>query len=158
MGNISLAQRYLEDKVSGGSLSNYSMCLVAYALALANSPVAGAALNELRRRADLIGEKPLLCKQARSVQKCNKPMQLWCRRWGDDVELLGWPAVTRLAPSLCAGGDDLLRAAGAALWPRPAGVRIGLLVGHRPLARPAAEPVRRLLVHTGERRRRLTGR
>lgn len=99
--------------MSGGSLSNYSMCLVAYALALANSPVAGAALNELRRRADLIGEKALPCKQARSVQKCDKPMQLCCRRWGDDVELLGRPAVTRLAPSLRAGGDDLLRAAGS---------------------------------------------
>eukprot|EP00066_Takifugu_rubripes_P028231 XP_011617497.1 PREDICTED: CD109 antigen-like [Takifugu rubripes] len=53
-GNISLAQKYLEDKVTGGGLSNYSMCLAAYALALANSPVASAALNELRRRADLI--------------------------------------------------------------------------------------------------------
>uniref|UniRef100_H3DHJ9 CD109 molecule n=1 Tax=Tetraodon nigroviridis TaxID=99883 RepID=H3DHJ9_TETNG len=53
-GNVSLAQRYLEDKVSGGGLSNYSMCLAAYALALANSPQAGRALDELRRRADLI--------------------------------------------------------------------------------------------------------
>lgn len=89
------------------------MCLVAYALALANSPVAGAALNELRRRADFIGEKALLCKQAWPVEKCNKLMQPRCRRWGDDVELLGRPAVTRLAPSLRAGGDDLIRAAGS---------------------------------------------
>lgn len=99
--------------MSGGRLSNYSMCLVAYALALANSPVAGTALDELRRRADLIGETPLPCKQARPLQKCNKPMHLWCRRWGHDVELLGRPAVTRLASSLHAGGDDLLRAAGS---------------------------------------------
>lgn len=99
--------------MSGGSLSNYSMCLVAYVLALANSPVAGEALNELRRRADLIGEKPPLCKQAWSVQKSNKPMQLWRGRWRDDVELLGRPDVIRLAPPLCAGGDDLLRAAGS---------------------------------------------
>lgn len=51
-GNVSLAQKYLEDKVTGGGISNYSLCLVAYALSLANSPVAGAALNELSRRAD----------------------------------------------------------------------------------------------------------
>ncbi|TMS21555.1 CD109 antigen [Larimichthys crocea] len=49
--NISRAQRYLEDKVSSGVASNYSLCLVAYALALANSPVAGTALTELSRRA-----------------------------------------------------------------------------------------------------------
>ncbi|XP_042356057.1 CD109 antigen-like [Plectropomus leopardus] len=51
-GNVSLAQQYLEDKVSTGVVSNYSLCLVAYALALANSPVAGTALDELIRRAD----------------------------------------------------------------------------------------------------------
>ncbi|TKS86408.1 CD109 antigen 150 kDa TGF-beta-1-binding protein C3 and PZP-like alpha-2-macroglobulin domain-containing protein 7 [Collichthys lucidus] len=49
--NISRAQRYLEDKVSSGVASNYSLCLVAYALALASSPVAGTALTELSRRA-----------------------------------------------------------------------------------------------------------
>uniref|UniRef100_A0A3Q3F453 CD109 molecule n=1 Tax=Labrus bergylta TaxID=56723 RepID=A0A3Q3F453_9LABR len=43
---------YLEDKVSSGVVSNYSLCLVAYALTLANSPVAVAALTELSRRAD----------------------------------------------------------------------------------------------------------
>lgn len=54
-GNVSLAQKYLEDKVSSGGVSNYSLCLVAYALALANSPVAGTALNELSRRAEYRG-------------------------------------------------------------------------------------------------------
>lgn len=54
-GNVSLAQTYLEDKVSSGVVSNYSLCLVAYALALANSPVAGIALTELTRRADYRG-------------------------------------------------------------------------------------------------------
>ncbi|KAG8013590.1 hypothetical protein GBF38_022041, partial [Nibea albiflora] len=49
---ISRAQRYLEDKVSSGVASNYSLCLVAYALVLANSRVAGTALTELSRRAD----------------------------------------------------------------------------------------------------------
>uniref|UniRef100_A0A3Q4AFB4 Uncharacterized protein n=1 Tax=Mola mola TaxID=94237 RepID=A0A3Q4AFB4_MOLML len=34
------------------NISNYSLCLVAYALALANSPVAGTALNKLSSRAD----------------------------------------------------------------------------------------------------------
>uniref|UniRef100_A0A8C2Z6S3 CD109 molecule n=2 Tax=Cyclopterus lumpus TaxID=8103 RepID=A0A8C2Z6S3_CYCLU len=52
-GNVSLAQRYLENKVSSRAVvSNYSLSLVAYALALASSPVAGAALDELSRRAD----------------------------------------------------------------------------------------------------------
>ncbi|XP_036927375.1 CD109 antigen-like isoform X2 [Acanthopagrus latus] len=50
--NVSLAVRYLEDKVSSGVVSNYSLCLVAYALSQANSPVAGTALDELKRRAD----------------------------------------------------------------------------------------------------------
>ncbi|XP_051246774.1 CD109 antigen-like [Dicentrarchus labrax] len=50
--NVSLAQRYLEDKVSSGRVSNYSLCLVAYALALANRPVAGIVLDELNGRAD----------------------------------------------------------------------------------------------------------
>ncbi|XP_049917736.1 CD109 antigen-like [Epinephelus moara] len=51
-GNVSLAQKYLEDRVSTGVVSNYSLCLVAYALALANSPVADTALDQLSRRAD----------------------------------------------------------------------------------------------------------
>ncbi|XP_071355028.1 CD109 antigen-like [Trachinotus anak] len=51
-GNVSLAKTYLEIKVTSGVVSNYSLCLVAYALALANSPVAGTALSELIRRAD----------------------------------------------------------------------------------------------------------
>ncbi|XP_038585798.1 CD109 antigen-like [Micropterus salmoides] len=51
-GSVSLAQSYLEDKVSSGVVSNYSLCLVAYALSLANSPVASNALAELSRRAD----------------------------------------------------------------------------------------------------------
>lgn len=53
--NVSMAQTYLENKVSSGGLSNYSLCLVAYALALANSPVVGTALNELSQRADYTG-------------------------------------------------------------------------------------------------------
>ncbi|KAK2826253.1 hypothetical protein Q5P01_020467 [Channa striata] len=52
-GNVSLAQRYLENQVSSGIVSNYSLCLVTYALTLANSPVADAALAELNTRADL---------------------------------------------------------------------------------------------------------
>ncbi|XP_056151328.1 CD109 antigen-like [Lampris incognitus] len=50
--NVSLARRYLESSVFGGVVSNYTLCLAAYALALANSPVAGTALAELSRRAD----------------------------------------------------------------------------------------------------------
>ncbi|XP_059208526.1 CD109 antigen-like [Centropristis striata] len=51
-GNVSLALTYLEDKMSSGVVSNYSLCLVAYALALANNPGARTALDELSRRAD----------------------------------------------------------------------------------------------------------
>ncbi|XP_061599290.1 CD109 antigen [Cololabis saira] len=50
--NVSLALRYLESKVADGVVSNYSLCLVAYALSLGNSPVAGRALTELSMRAD----------------------------------------------------------------------------------------------------------
>lgn len=55
-GNVSLARTYLEDRVTSGRLSNYSLCLAAYALVLANSPVAGTALSELGRRADYRGK------------------------------------------------------------------------------------------------------
>ncbi|KAG7226237.1 hypothetical protein INR49_002987, partial [Caranx melampygus] len=51
-GNVSLAQTYLENQVTGGVVSNYSLALVAYALVLANSRLADTALSELTRRAD----------------------------------------------------------------------------------------------------------
>ncbi|XP_053290845.1 CD109 antigen [Pleuronectes platessa] len=50
--NVSLATRYLEIKVSSEVVSNYSLCLVTYALALANSQTAAAALYQLISRAD----------------------------------------------------------------------------------------------------------
>ncbi|XP_076017641.1 CD109 antigen-like [Genypterus blacodes] len=49
---MSMARQYLENSVSRGAISNYSLCLVAYALALAQSPVAETALFELERRAE----------------------------------------------------------------------------------------------------------
>lgn len=55
LGNVSLAQKYLENKVSSGIASNYTLCLVAYALTLANSPVAADVLTELSKRADYTG-------------------------------------------------------------------------------------------------------
>ncbi|KAM4625907.1 CD109 antigen-like [Polymixia lowei] len=52
-GNVSLTIKYLESRVmSGGVVSNYSLCLAAYALAMTNSPEADTALAELSRRAD----------------------------------------------------------------------------------------------------------
>lgn len=68
--NVSLAQKYLESRVSSGVLSNYSLSLVAYALALAKSPVAGTALDELTRRADYRGNlvKVFCCFIFRNVQ------------------------------------------------------------------------------------------
>uniref|UniRef100_A0A668A7E1 CD109 molecule n=1 Tax=Myripristis murdjan TaxID=586833 RepID=A0A668A7E1_9TELE len=46
---------YLESRVTTGVVSNYTLCLVAYALALANSRVTETALTQLSRRADMIG-------------------------------------------------------------------------------------------------------
>ncbi|XP_063765297.1 CD109 antigen-like [Eleginops maclovinus] len=51
-GNLSLAQSYLENKAASGGISNYSLCLTAYALALANSPAAEPALDKVSSRAD----------------------------------------------------------------------------------------------------------
>ncbi|MED6248546.1 hypothetical protein ATANTOWER_001779, partial [Ataeniobius toweri] len=51
-GNVSLALRYLESKVSSDVVSNYSLCLVAYALALGSSPLLDSVISELSRRAD----------------------------------------------------------------------------------------------------------
>ncbi|XP_036065942.1 CD109 antigen-like [Oryzias melastigma] len=52
--NVSLALNYLENKLSSGVVSNYSLSLVAYALARGNRPLASRALSELRSRADNI--------------------------------------------------------------------------------------------------------
>lgn len=54
--SVSLARKYLEDKVSSEVISNYSLCLTAYALALVNSPVSFTALTQLGKRADYIGD------------------------------------------------------------------------------------------------------
>ncbi|CDR01098.1 unnamed protein product, partial [Oncorhynchus mykiss] len=54
-GNESLTRSYLEGEVASGVSSNYSLCLAAYALSLANSLTAGTALDELKRRADIRG-------------------------------------------------------------------------------------------------------
>ncbi|XP_005739093.1 CD109 antigen-like [Pundamilia nyererei] len=52
--SVFLARKYLEDKVSSEVISNYSLCLTAYALALVNSPVSFTALTQLGKRADYI--------------------------------------------------------------------------------------------------------
>nr|XP_023850526.1 CD109 antigen-like [Salvelinus alpinus] len=52
-GNVSLTRSYLEGEVASGVSSNYSLCLAAYALSLANSLTAGTALDELKSRADI---------------------------------------------------------------------------------------------------------
>ncbi|KAL2081856.1 hypothetical protein ACEWY4_021674 [Coilia grayii] len=48
---VSLARSFLEAKVDGGISSDYSLCLVTYALSLAGSAKATAAMNELLGRA-----------------------------------------------------------------------------------------------------------
>ncbi|KAM9777955.1 CD109 antigen-like [Neosynchiropus ocellatus] len=56
MSNVSLATKYLEDKVSSGVVSNYSLSLAAYALSLAASAAADTVLHKLALRADNRGE------------------------------------------------------------------------------------------------------
>nr|XP_061824601.1 CD109 antigen-like isoform X2 [Nerophis lumbriciformis] len=56
ISNMSMMQTYLEGHVTNGALSNYTLCLAAYALALAKSPAAATALTELSRRADYKGD------------------------------------------------------------------------------------------------------
>ncbi|KAM4540280.1 CD109 antigen-like [Fundulus diaphanus] len=51
--NVSLALKYLEGKVSSGVVSNYSLCLVAYALALSGSPALESVISQLKGRADV---------------------------------------------------------------------------------------------------------
>ncbi|PWA16432.1 hypothetical protein CCH79_00004627, partial [Gambusia affinis] len=50
--HVSLSLRYLERKVSSGIVSNYTLCLVAYALALGKSSVLERVITELTTRAD----------------------------------------------------------------------------------------------------------
>ncbi|KAL0969280.1 hypothetical protein UPYG_G00224960 [Umbra pygmaea] len=56
--NVLLTKSYLEERVSKMVSSNYSLCLVAYSLALANSPVAAKALDELMARAEYKDDVP----------------------------------------------------------------------------------------------------
>ncbi|XP_068195427.1 CD109 antigen-like [Antennarius striatus] len=51
-GHVMLAITYLENRLSDAGVSNYSLCLLAYALTLANSPLVDKALTELERRAE----------------------------------------------------------------------------------------------------------
>lgn len=62
--SVSLARKYLEDKVSSGVISNYSLCLTAYALALVSSPVSFTALTQLSKRADYMGDSAFFLPEA----------------------------------------------------------------------------------------------
>ncbi|XP_056419557.1 uncharacterized protein LOC130361023 [Hyla sarda] len=52
---VQKAVQYLEGKYDGGITSNYTLSVVVYALSLANSSKAGAALNVLNSRASITG-------------------------------------------------------------------------------------------------------
>lgn len=52
---VSMAQNFLESRVAQGVSSDYSLCLVTYALSLADSESAQAAMDELMGRAVEMG-------------------------------------------------------------------------------------------------------
>lgn len=52
---VSTAQNFLESRVPLGVSSDYSLCLVTYALLLASSGSAAAAMDELMARAEEMG-------------------------------------------------------------------------------------------------------
>lgn len=52
---VSMAQSFLESRVAQGVSSDYSLCLVTYALSLAGSGSAQAAMDELMSRAVEMG-------------------------------------------------------------------------------------------------------
>ncbi|KAM9435516.1 CD109 antigen [Clarias gariepinus] len=56
---ISSAMNYLTSRLSQGIFSNYSLCLVTYALSLAKSPSAVIALDELMNRAQMYDGIPM---------------------------------------------------------------------------------------------------
>lgn len=58
--SVSSARSYLTTQLSLGITSNYSLCLVTYALSLANSSVASSALTQLLNRAIMRGASPIL--------------------------------------------------------------------------------------------------
>uniref|UniRef100_A0A668TCV7 CD109 molecule n=1 Tax=Oreochromis aureus TaxID=47969 RepID=A0A668TCV7_OREAU len=68
VNSVSLARKYLEDKVSSGVISNYSLCLTAYALALVSSPVSFTALTQLSKRADYMGDSAFFLPELPSAQ------------------------------------------------------------------------------------------
>ncbi|KAI4875837.1 hypothetical protein NFI96_005886 [Prochilodus magdalenae] len=58
-GQVSAAISYLTYKLSQGISSNYSLCLVTYALSLAKSPYAATAMKELMNRAQMQNDVPM---------------------------------------------------------------------------------------------------
>uniref|UniRef100_A0A3B3WDK8 CD109 molecule n=1 Tax=Poecilia mexicana TaxID=48701 RepID=A0A3B3WDK8_9TELE len=72
--NVSLSLRYLESKVSSGIVSNYTLCLVAYALALGKSNVQERVITELTRRADYRGDSE--CLRSNSQQQHSAQIEM----------------------------------------------------------------------------------
>ncbi|XP_062857949.1 CD109 antigen [Trichomycterus rosablanca] len=56
---VSAAVKYLTSRLNQGISSNYSLCLVTYALSLARSPAANSALTQLMNRADMNDGVPM---------------------------------------------------------------------------------------------------
>lgn len=67
---VSLSLRYLERKVSSGIVSNYTLCLVAYALALGKSSILERVITELTTRADYRGESECILRHKKCKITC----------------------------------------------------------------------------------------
>ncbi|KAG7316435.1 hypothetical protein KOW79_019976 [Hemibagrus wyckioides] len=70
---VSAAMNYLTSKLSQGISSNYSLCLMTYALSLAKSPSANIALIELMKRAQIHDGVPMWSTGGSSVSESWQP-------------------------------------------------------------------------------------
>ncbi|KAK2864229.1 hypothetical protein Q7C36_003383 [Tachysurus vachellii] len=70
---VSAAMNFLTSKLRQGISSNYSLCLVTYALSLAKSPSAAIALTELMKRAQIHDGVPMWSSGGSSVSESWQP-------------------------------------------------------------------------------------
>lgn len=137
----------LKAAVSDQLDNTYTMALLSYTFTLAqNQDMRAKLITHLDKRAATSGMSCLSVKMSVSTVLSDCWETDNYHRWQSSLgESRGfWDK-----DGLSGGGDDILCAAGAAFRSHHARLWAGLLHWHRPLAGPAAEPLRRLCLNTG---------
>ncbi|XP_017551199.1 CD109 antigen isoform X2 [Pygocentrus nattereri] len=101
-GQVSAAINYLTLKLREGISSNYSLCLVTYALSLAKSPHAITALNELMNRAQIHDDVPTWSSRDSSLSDSWQPRST-------DIEMAAYTLLSFYKQGTVEHGFSLLK-------------------------------------------------